>query len=280
MLAILHVYLTIFLPKWIPGPLRVGTISQPFNLLVLGVDTTYNSETKKPMPELAGRTDTIMLVHLDPIHNQFNTLSIPRDTYTTLPGFGQTKINAANVYGGTELALQAITNLTGVKINYFITFKPSFISQLVDLLGGVYLEVEKDMEYVDHAQGLNINLKKGYQKLSGKQAHDYIRYRHDLYGDLGRIERQQKFMKALGQRLSRPSNIIKAPFIIYVLSREIKTNLPLTLLIKTVNWRRMLSAGNIRSTTLPGEPTTVDGAGSVVVPDPRAIEKLRRELFQ
>ncbi|MFC1571816.1 LCP family protein, partial [Candidatus Margulisiibacteriota bacterium] len=145
-------------------------------------------------------------------------------------------------------------------------------------LGGVQLEVEEDLRYADRSQGLDINLKKGWQKLSGKQAHDYIRYRDDFDGDIGRITRQRKFLKALRQALSRPSNIAKAPFAIRTVLKEIKTNLPLTAVVRLLNLTRMLPFEGIRPTMISGEVARIRGVGSVWVPDQAAVQIQLRDM--
>jgi anionic cell wall polymer biosynthesis LytR-Cps2A-Psr (LCP) family protein len=165
------------------------------------------------------------------------------------------------------------------KIDYYIEIRPAAITKMVDLLGGVYLFVDKDMYYVDHAQNLNINLKKGWQKLSGKQAHDYIRYRNDIYGDIGRIGRHQIFLKALLQALIRPSNLVKAPFVIQTVLREIDTDLPLSQTVRILNLSRNFSINDLRTTMVSGEVSYLKEAGSVWLPDSIAIKTTAEQLF-
>lgn len=278
-LGIAYFYLNIFSPSSIPKSLRIGIIRKPINILILGTDITYDAVTHKPMPRLKGRADTILLVHIDPIHWQMNILSIPRDTYLSIPGHAMQRINVANAYGGVALVKQSVSALTLQKIDYFIEAKPTAVTKLVDLLGGVYLFVEEDMHYVDRVQNLKIDLKKGQQKLSGKQAHDYIRYRDKIRGDIGRIERQQIFFKALGKTLTSPTNIFKAPFAIRSALKEVGTDLSLALTIRILNLSRMLSPEDIRTTMLPGEVSFVRGVGSVWLTDKEALKKTIREFF-
>ncbi|MBU0671996.1 MAG: LCP family protein, partial [Candidatus Margulisbacteria bacterium] len=253
LLGIAYFHLNIFAPQLIPKSLRIGMIRKPINILILGTDLTFDSTTHKPMPEKDGRTDTILLTRINPITGQVNVLSIPRDTYVMLPGIGNRKINAANAFGGIKLVKETIYQLTQQPIDYYVVIKPPAVTKMVDILGGVTLDVEKDMRYWDRAQGLDIDLKKGLQKLSGKQAHDYIRFRHDTFGDIGRIGRQQKFLKALSKTLTSPSNAVKAPFAIHTALQEIKTNLPLPMTIRLLNWSRTLDVANLKSVMLPGE---------------------------
>src|SRR3989338_1888095 len=274
LLAIIFFYVYLFFPSLVTKSLRVGTLRKPINLLILGTDITFNAETGKPIPNLEGRADTILLAHIDPINSRINMVSIPRDTLVNIPGYGDRKINSANSYGGIPLMKETVAQLTKQKIDYYISIKPTAVTKMVDQLGGVSLYVENDMRYVDRAQGLDIDLKKGWQKLSGKQAHDYIRYRHDYQGDIGRVNRQQIFLKSFREALTKPTNIFKAPLAIHLALREIKTNLPPTVSVRLLNMARMLSVNSVNTTTLSGEVANIQTAGSVWLPNDKENIKI------
>lgn len=263
MAGISYFYLNLLSPRLIPSFLRIGMLRKPINILLIGTDVTYNAETNKAMPDNDGRADTIIMLHLNPLTSKINALSIPRDTFVNISGFGSHKINAAHAFGGTPLLKETVENLLGVKADYYIKVKPNAAARIVDLLGGIYVDVEADMRYVDHAQKLDINLKKGWQKLSGKQAHDFIRFRHDIYGDIGRVGRQQTFIKAATKQLARPTNILKSPYIFGAALKEIQTNLSATALFRILNWGRTLAISKIEAETLSGEATTISNAGSI-----------------
>ncbi|OGB87617.1 hypothetical protein A3J44_03415 [candidate division WOR-1 bacterium RIFCSPHIGHO2_02_FULL_45_12] len=268
-----------FFPSLVTKSLRVGTLRKPINLLILGTDITFNAETGKPIPNLEGRADTILLAHIDPINSRINMVSIPRDTLVNIPGYGDRKINSANSYGGIPLMKETVAQLTKQKIDYYISIKPTAVTKMVDQLGGVSLYVENDMRYVDRAQGLDIDLKKGWQKLSGKQAHDYIRYRHDYQGDIGRVNRQQIFLKSFREALTKPTNIFKAPLAIHLALREIKTNLPPAVSVRLLNMARMLSVNSVNTTTLSGEVANIQTAGSVWLPNDKENIKIFEDFF-
>ena len=116
--GILYFYLNIFTPRLIPKFLRIGMIRRPITVLVLGTDISFNAETGEPIPDIDGRTDTILLMRVDPVRHQMRLLSIPRDSFVEIPGHGTQKINAANVLGGVELIKQTIKNLTGKDIDF------------------------------------------------------------------------------------------------------------------------------------------------------------------
>lgn len=278
-LAIAYFYLNIFSPQSIPRSLRVGVLRKPVNILILGTDITFDRETHKPMPEREGRADTILLTHIDPINGRVSVLSIPRDTYLEIPGYGMMKINVAHAYEGVPLMKDTVEHFSGQKIDYYLKVKPTAITKFVDQLGGIELDVEEDMRYVDHAQGLNINIKKGRQKLLGKQAHDYIRYRDNFRGDIARIGRQQKFLKALLVSLVKPENILRAPLAVRTCLQEVDTNLPPNLTLRILNWARTLELSQVNTLMAPGEVSFIRGAGSVWLPDMTALETEVKELF-
>jgi len=278
-LGIIYFYLNIFSPHSIPKTIQVGVLKSPLNILIVGTDITYDAETHKPMPQLDGRADTILLAQINPLKNEIKVLSIPRDIYLKIPGYGKMRINTANALGGIELTKQVVSDFTNQRIDYYIQIKPSFIAKLVDLLGGVSIQVEKDMYYTDRVQGLNINLKKGRQKLNGSEAHDYIRFRYDAEGDWGRIRRQQQFLKALSRAAVKPANIARLPFTIQSLMQEVKTDLPLAKGIRLANAVRMLDLKEVKTITATGEEIYIRGVGEVLIPDKKIIEKIVKELF-
>jgi LCP family protein required for cell wall assembly len=277
--AIAYFYTNILSPTLIHKSLRPAVIRKPLNILILGTDITYDRITKKPMPDRKGRADTILLAHVDPIKYKISMLSIPRDTLVDIPDYGKQKINFAYAWGGLSLTRQIVSDITQKKIDYYVEVKPTAVTKLIDVLGGVTLFVEHDMRYQDRAQGLNINLKKGWQKLSGKQAHDYIRYRDNLRGDIVRIEHQQSFLKATAKELTKPSNVLKAPFAISAALREIKTNMPPSKIIRLLNLARMFSVDDIHTVMVPGDVTMEAKVGSVWVMDELALQKTLTQHF-
>ncbi|KAF0134416.1 MAG: transcriptional attenuator LytR family [Candidatus Saganbacteria bacterium] len=276
-LGVGYLYQNLFSPKSIPDFLKLAVIETPENILILGTDITFDSETGRSTYEV-GRSDTIMLLHYEPLRRRINILSIPRDSYVEIPGYYYTKINAAFVFGGIDLAKKTVSNITGVKIDKHIIINTQGLKKLVDLLGGVPVDVEKDMYYVDRAQDLHINLKKGCQKLSGKQAEGYIRFRHDAEGDIGRIARQQNFFKSLTKSLSTPQAFFKSPFIIGLILKNIKSSLSLKEFIIFANTMRQSNLNEINTMSLPGIPSNNE-AGSVWLIDQNELKRIISEYF-
>ncbi len=277
LLGILYFFLNLFLPTKIPFFFKFGVIERPVNVLILGTDVTFDTEHGKKDVE-KGRSDTMILLHFDPLKNRINMVSIPRDSYVNIPGYTFMKINAAYVLGGMDLTKKTIESILDVHIDYYVVLNTKGIVKLVDLMGGVDVDVDKDMFYTDKAQDLYINLKQGKQKLDGKQAEGFVRFRHDGLGDLGRIQRQQKFLNALSSRLANPSSLIKSPFILGLIRDNVRSNLSIKKFIMLANTARMMPKTQIRMLTLPGEPANNE-AGSVILLNAAEVQEMVKENF-
>ncbi|HTY13413.1 MAG TPA: LCP family protein [Candidatus Omnitrophota bacterium] len=276
-MGVVYFHLNVFLPKLIPNFLKAGVIERPMNILVLGLDINYNPITKKPIFD-DGRSDTMILIHYDPIKGVINVLSIPRDSYVDIPGYYPTKINAAYAFGRIDLTKQTVENLTGVHVDKYLIADPRGLVKLIDLLGGITVDVEKDLYYTDRAAGLYINLKKGRQKLNGTQAEGYIRFRHDAIGDIGRIGRQQNFLKEMTRSLATPNALLKSPFIVGIFERHVRTDLTLKEFILLGNTLRSLDLKEINTASVPGEPAD-NQAGSVWMVDYPEMRKIISQYF-
>lgn len=275
--GIAYFYLNIFSPRHLPRWLRVGTSRRPMNILILGTDANFSTDTGRPVYAGEGRTDSILLMHLDPSRYKLILLSIPRDSFVEIPGFGQQKINAANVLGGTELVKKTVSNLMGINIDNYIKVNPEAAIKLVDLFGGVKIYVDEDMYYIDNAQKLYINLKKGWHKLSGKEAEGYFRFRHDATADIGRMARQQKFLEALFRSFTYPPNLLKAPAAAEIAGKYIKTDLSLAKIVRLANFARMLSPADITTIVATGEEASSSYAGNVLLPNRQFISGIVRQ---
>ena len=153
-----------------------------------------------------GRSDTLMVATLDPKKDQAALMSVPRDTRVKIKGHGWDKINAAYAYGsakggpeaGEKLAQRTVEDFLGVNMDHYVVVNIQAFQKIIDAIGGIDIDVEKRMYYEDPWDddgGLIIDLQPGMQHMDGKTAVTYVRYR-DEEGDIGRIKRQQKFMKA------------------------------------------------------------------------------------
>lgn len=212
------------------------------NVLLLGVDARKG--------EKDARSDTMVLVSVDRETNKIAMLSIPRDTFVDIPGYGKSKINAAHAIGGSDLAVDVVEDLLDVEIPYYVTTNFEGFQDIVDTLGGVTIDVEKRMYYPDGNR--TINLKKGVQRLDGKKALQYVRYRHDALGDITRTERQQKFLAALADELLQAKTIVKLPKLLPQIFDVVETNFGLKDAFFLTKVASSLKAENIVAQTLPG----------------------------
>ncbi len=185
---------------------------EPENILILGSDKRAGAEFEGER----GRSDTTILLRLDPEKQAISVMSIPRDLKTEIPGFGTEKFNAAYSDGGPKLTLQVVKEMTGLKINHVVNVDFLGFARAVYAIGCVFTDV--DRRYYHSNEGVpaseqyaEINIQPGYQLLCGKKALEYVRYRH-TDTDIVRSARQQDFISSARQRIS-VGDIVKDVFI-------------------------------------------------------------------
>lgn len=216
-----------------------------FNILLLGTDARPG--------EKDARTDTMIVASVDRETRRIALLSIPRDSLVEIPGHGKDKINSANLYGGIETTKGLVEDVLGIQIKYWAKTNFNGFKDIIDTLGGVTIDVEKNMRYRDPTDGTNINLRKGVQRLDGKNALDYARFRHDALGDITRTQRQQKLLRALGDELFQSSSIVKLPKLVPQILKAVETNLTLRESLDLVAFTKDLETIEIVTQTLPGK---------------------------
>ena len=245
------------------------------NILLLGVDS--NGEGTDPFE--GTRTDTIILMNIDPRTKSLNAISIPRDSKVYLPGdHGVQKINAAHAIGGIGMTIKTIEDTLGVKIDRYVMVHDQAVKEVVDALGGIDIYVEKDMHYNDYTGKLFINLKKGNNHLSGKEVIGYLRFRHDAMGDIGRTQRQQWFLRGLMEALKKPETLAKLPEIINVANKYIKTNMSFYELSQYAGLAKHLDMDKIEIAMLPGAPNK-KGYISYWILDPEKTQEVVDRLI-
>ncbi len=275
--ALIYLLLNLFMPRFLIPALRLESLERPMNILILGTDAVYDERGK--ILEKIGRSDVMVLVNLNPFLCRVNLLSIPRDTMASIEGHGINKINAATVYGGGDLAKKTVSRLLKVPVDAYVLIDTDGLVRLIDILGGVRVYVDRDMYYRDRAGHLDINLKKGWHKLSGKETQGYLRYRKDeSLGDVGRIQRQQHFLEYLFKKLASPFNILRAPWLIALAREKIKTDLGPRNILKLMNFSRMIRPQDIKMAVLPGN-FSEDPKISYWLPDIKESQRIAREFF-
>lgn len=177
------------------------------NILLLGVDDGEAGNAETPR-----RADSLLLANVDGETGKVVLLSLPRDTQVLLPGHKELdKLGHAYAYGGSALAVKAVEDLLQLPVHHCVALQwPGFI-RMLDALGGLDLYVERDMDYEDPYADLAIHLTKGYQHLDGLKAGQYVRFRNDELGDIGRIQRQQRFLRALAAQACQWETVLRLP---------------------------------------------------------------------
>jgi len=220
------------------------------NVLLLGVDRDYDNRAQI-IKTAHGRSDSILLARVDFVNETISALTIPRDTAVRVPGYrGIAKINAAHSYGGPEKTIETIQSVFGVPVDAYVVLNFDGFQKIVDAIGGIDINVEKQMDYDDNWGRLHIHLKPGYQRLNGYQAMGYVRMRHSD-SDLMRARRQHAFLEALRTKLKQPRTFLALPGVLDTLNDNLKRNLSEDQLFALANFARSLPKEKIVIETLP-----------------------------
>lgn len=269
-----------------PAPTPVEVVAPPewsrderINILLLGGDSRGVKSNAKP------RSDTMLLVSIDPVDKSTRLFSLLRDTYVDIPRHGSNRLNAAITMGGPLLSMETVGNLIGLPIHYYVyTDFEGFIS-LIDELGGIDFEVDKDMKRTDHRddERYNIDLEKGMQHLDGVTALQYVRYRSDALSDFARSERQRKFLAAIADKLQRTTSLLKLPSLLNGIAPYIETNIPPSDLLKLARLGMKLDTSHLSGIQVPQTGAFKDekiDAMEVLVPDVEKIKSYVQEQLQ
>ena len=176
------------------------------NLLILGCDEDWYYKGTQLIHSQA-RSDMILVAKLDFKNNRITGISIPRDTLARVAGYRRQKVNAYHLLGGADLSKEAVESLVPVQIDKVIVLNYDAFAAMVDLVGGVRLDVPKNMNYDDNAGHLHIHLAEGVQTLDGTQAVGFVRFRHSD-SDFMRQARQKEFLLAFKNAMLRKPGIL------------------------------------------------------------------------
>jgi polyisoprenyl-teichoic acid--peptidoglycan teichoic acid transferase len=246
------------------GPLAEG----PLNVLVLGVDTRPDD------PGMGSRTDTIMLVQVVPKTGDVKLLSVPRDLYVEVEPGKKDRINAAYNYGGIEETVDALEGYSGVTIDHYATVDFDGFREIIDAMDGVRVDVGYGVFPEKWHMG------EGVQRLGGRKALFYARYRGTPGGDLDRMERQRRLVAALRSKALQWNIVEKLPATMKVMNQNVQTDLDLeaAVALGQVLIRRGKHA-EVTSEQLQGKPKTLNDGAEVLVPDDQTnqliLEKFR-----
>lgn len=253
-----------------PAEPAVTPPGRPLNVLVMGVD-----EDKL-------RTDVIFVVHLDPAQGLSSVISLPRDTRVEIPCppdlkacKSPDKLGHAHAYGyasgrGPALAKATVEQFLGITIDHYVWLDFEGFTSVVDTLGGITVQVDQPMD--------DIGLAPGEHRLDGAKALQYVRFRSDGMGDIGRIRRTQEFLFAVARAARERTTLIQAPLLLRQVMPLVSTDLdPLTALALAQHWRD-LDRDSIQTVSLPGESVMIDGLWFWQV-DPAEVQELVREYI-
>jgi cell envelope-related function transcriptional attenuator common domain len=230
-------------PQTIKESISFTEASGTANILLIGIDDVDGGR----------RADAIAFATVDIDNKIVRVMSIPRDTRVQIPGKGWDKINHAYAYGGVEKLRETVVNFLGLPVNYYVLVNYDTFPSIIDLIGGVEVDVERRMVYNDYSGKLFINIPKGFQKLDGKNALHYVRFRHDAMGDIGRVKRQQEFIKAVLKKVQTPAMIPKIPELVQKAIEMVNSDMTPAQALQLASYLADLSGENLHFFTLPGK---------------------------
>lgn len=246
---------------------RLGTADPKFdgytNILILGVDDSIRQEA-----------DTILVLSFSNDTGKSRIISIPRDTWITMQG-NSGRIGTIYGWGGVNRMVKEVSRLLSISIHQYVIIDMATFAELIDVLGGLDIYVEENMDYDDETAGLSIHIGQGYQHLSGEEVQKYLRYRGEKLGDVGRVQRQQKFIKALYAKVLQLDTIPKLPAIADIFRNRMETSAEIFDSAHLANVLRRMSSDPPTTLMLPGSEN-VDGAW---VPNVAELEARISELF-
>ncbi|MCS6936662.1 MAG: LCP family protein [Candidatus Bipolaricaulota bacterium] len=244
---------------WYKSRVESPSLEDPLNVVVLGIDRIEGAK--------AQRSDTILVASLR--ENDLRVLALPRDLRVKYPDGRVEKINAAYAHGGAELARHVIANFLGVELRYYAVIDYDGFEKLIDLVGGVTVTVPQALKYTDHAQKLTIDIPAGRQKLTGKAALGYVRYRDEKTGDLGRLQRQRQLWEAFLREGLPQISLSRWQEIVSTAQQYVKTNIPPVIIYRWSQRLQGLKPEMVQIKQVPGEPLCKPKpVGCYIEPDP------------
>lgn len=240
------------------------------NVLVAGYDSSINGPP---------RADTIIVASINLNTNKIGLLFIPRDTRVKINGHGYDRINSAHAYGGIELLNETVEDFLNIKLDYYLETDFQGFEEIIDLIGGIDIHINKPLRYKDEAGGVNINLPAGDVHLNGEKALQYVRYRGDKLGDIGRVARQQKFIEAVMKKATSSSVILNLPSIYNEVRNSVNTNIPIEDVSPFVKLAKKADLNNLKTEMVPGKPEYINGA-SYWIADEEGLDIMVNNLIR
>ena len=241
--------------------------SKVVNTLFLGVDEA--------------RSDVMIVASYNKQNHKITLLSIPRDTRVSIPKYGYDKINSAAARKeGAALAMETVSDMLNMPIHHYVRVDFKGAEKIIDILGGVTVNVPRNMYYNDPTQKLRIDIKKGEQLLNGENAVKFVRFRSGYADqDLGRIKAQQEFIRAFVSKITSPAVIPKSLTLINAMVKYVKTNMDDDdIALYALNLRN-IELDNIKMFTVPGKPGYTKGVAYYIY-DEQGLSKTLDEISE
>ncbi|MDD4169653.1 MAG: LCP family protein [Desulfotomaculaceae bacterium] len=245
------------------------SFDSPINVLIVGVDK-YSMPGKPARPG-PWRSDVIILVRVDP-SGQIYFLSIPRDTRADIENHGLEKIAHAHAYGGMPLTIATVENLIGINVDRFIEVDCVAFTQLVDTIGGIEINVDKEI------RSPHFHFLPGKQLMDGQQAYIYVVNRADPLADIGRVYRQHQFFTALLEKVRNYGAPLDLARLYWQARNYTDTSLSLNDTVKLAVLARKLQPEGISFRTFPGSPQYIHGV-SYWIPDWNDFQEIKKEFL-
>lgn len=253
------------------------------NILAMGTDIGTVGANSNNNPK---RTDTILLINLNPSLKETNVISIPRDTLIQMNNSNK-KINEANVIGGPGYLIDAVEKLLDIRVNYYSKLDYEGFRKIIDCVGPIEIKINNNMNYDDETQDLHIHFKKGdIVELNGEKAEEFFRWRENndgtglANGDLGRIENQHLFINKVIDKFKSPSIITKLPSILGTISNYVETNMKADEIIKYGLMLSKMDKANIKLYTVKGDPEYINGISYVIYDKSKNTELLNKLHYE
>ncbi|MHB1610667.1 MAG: LCP family protein [Sulfobacillus sp.] len=227
-------------------------------ILLMGssLETSASNKIQKSR-HVRDRSDTLILVSINPQTRRVGVISIPRDTRVDVPHIGMTKIAESTFFGGAKETVQVVENTFHVPIDYYAYISMFQFAKVINDMGGLTVNVPQNEVYQPSGGKLGINLHKGLQHLSGWQVLQYARFRNTAEGDIGRIQQQQQILKDIAKQMLQPKYIPKIPQLANdLLGALSSTNLNTNQLVALALFARHVSLSTVRFGTIPGSSAT------------------------
>lgn len=252
---------------------EVTISNDPVSILIMGVED-YASEYDR------GRTDTLMVATFNPDDKRLQLLSIPRDTKVEIVGKDMVdKINHAYAYGGKEMTIETVENFLDIPIDYYATVNFEAFKNIVDILGGITVDVPFDFEQnSDDRVAEKLQFYEGEMELDGRHALAYARMRmSDPLGDIGRNQRQQQVIKAIIDKALSPGTVTKIDDLVNEVGRNVETNMRISEGLAFLKKYSDFDVSNIEQIKLETHSEMINGI-HYQVPNYDSLEEVKYKL--